>query len=103
MSEHRDKVEHQALRLDAEEWAKGVKQIHVHSLTTMHYETNASRKDFKNGSVIDTEYYDGRIVRTQGGKVIRTFGKKLTGEALVSEYERHASNGSAWRRLHDSH
>ena len=39
MGQHRDKVEYQALKLDAEEWAKGIKQIHVHRLTSLWYET----------------------------------------------------------------
>ena len=101
MSEHRNKVEYQALKLDAEEWSKGIKGIHVHRLDSMYYETRTSKKDIKKGSVTDTEYYDGRIVRTQDGKVIRTFGKKLKGDMLVNEYQRHASNGSAWKLLHD--
>jgi len=102
MGEHKDKVLKQALKLDAEEWAKGIKQIYVHGGTNMYYETDESEQDFDNGSVTDTSYYDGRIERTQDGKVIRTFGEKLTGDKLIDEYQRYASNGSAMRMLHDS-
>ena len=48
----------------------------------------------------DRSYYDGRIERTQGGKVIRTFGEKLVGDKLIDEYQRYAANGPAMRMLH---
>ena len=100
MGEHKDKVLRQALKLDAEEWAKGIKQIYIHREGSMYYETKESAKDFDNGSVTDTSYYDGRIERTQDGKVIRTFGEKLVGDKLIDEYQRYAANGPAMRMLH---
>ena len=39
MSEYDDVVERQRLLLEAEAWAKNIKSIHVHSLTSMYYET----------------------------------------------------------------
>jgi hypothetical protein len=86
MSEYREKVEKQAIQLDAEEWAKGIKQIHVHRLTSLWYETKDSIKDMDEGSVTDTMFNNGRIERTQNGKLIRIFGDILTGENLVHEY-----------------
>ena len=49
MSEYRERVEKQAIQLDAEEWAKGIKQIHVHRLTSLWYETEDSIKDMDRG------------------------------------------------------
>ena len=45
-------------------------------------------KDFENGGVTDTHYNGGHVVRKQNGKVIRTFGKQVTGEDLVNAYVR---------------
>lgn len=101
MGQHRDKVEYQALKLDAEEWAKGVKQIHVHRLTSLWYETKESIKDLEEGSVTDTIYNDGRIQRSQNGKVIRTFGEVLTGEDLVHEYGKYNLVGDNWAQLNE--
>ena len=37
MSQYDDRVEKQRLKLEAEEWAKGVKAVHAHSLNSMFY------------------------------------------------------------------
>ena len=86
MGEFDHRVERQRLLLEAEEWSKSIKSIHIHSLTSMYYETEESKKDFENGAVTDTEYNDSTIVREQKGKVIRTFGKKLKGDDLIDAY-----------------
>ncbi len=86
MGEFDHRVERQRLLLEAEEWSKSVKSLHIHSLTSMWYETEESAKDFENGAVTDTEYNDSTIVREQKGKVIRTFGKKLKGDDLIDAY-----------------
>ena len=88
MSEHWEVVERQRLLLEAEEWAKGVSSLHVHSMTSMYYETEDSLTDFEQGSVSDVEYNSGIIVRSQNGKVIRTFGKRLVGDELIDRYTR---------------
>jgi len=47
----------------------------------------------KDGRVTDTTYNDGRIERTKNGKVIRVFGEdRLTGDLLISQWERFAPN-----------
>ena len=57
MGEFNDRVERQSLLLEAEEWAKGVRSIHVHSITSMCYETEFTKKEIEvNGAVTDTEY-----------------------------------------------
>lgn len=86
MGEFDHRVEKQRLLLEAEEWSKTIKSLHVHSLTSMHYETEESIKDFENGSVIDTEFNDSTIRREQNGKVIRIIGEKLTGDNLIDAY-----------------
>lgn len=87
MTEFSERVERQRIILEAEKWAKEVKDIHVHSLNSMWYDDRP--EDTEGGKmVIDTAYNNGTITRKQNGKLIHTFGEKLTGEALIREYER---------------
>lgn len=88
MTQYDETVENQRLLLEAEEWAKQPRSVQVHKLTSMWYETEESMKDFENGGVTDTHYNGGHVVRQQNGKVIRTFGKQVTGEDLVNAYVR---------------
>ena len=101
MTQYNETVNNQRLLLEAEEWAKGIKQIHVHRLTSLWYETKESIKDLEVGNVTDTIYNDGRIQRSQNGKVIRTFGEVLTGEDLVHEYGKYNLVGKNWAQLYD--
>tara|TARA_R100001510_G_C7539020_1_gene127375 strand:- start:277 stop:561 length:285 start_codon:yes stop_codon:yes gene_type:complete len=88
MGQFSDKVEKQRLLLEAEEWAKGVKGIHCHSLSSMWYDTRP--KDTENGkSVCDRMFNDGLVERTLDNGAIVYIGKQLTGEELVMEFERH--------------
>ena len=84
MTEYTEVVLKQKLLLDAEEWAKGIEQIHVHSIKSCYYDNRP--QDTENGSVTDTTYNDGRIEREKAGKLIHTFGKKLKGDALIQKY-----------------
>ena len=87
MGEFNYRVERQRLLLEAEEWAKGVRSIHIHSITSMHYETEFTKKEIEvNGAVTDTEYNNGVITRERDGKIIHTFGEALTGEELIDSY-----------------
>jgi len=87
MSEYDDVVEQQRLLLEAEEWSKGVKSLHSHSLTSMWYETEATKADIEeNGPVTDVEYNSGIIERSRNGKLVRVIGEKLTGRDLVDAY-----------------
>ena len=38
MSEYDEVVEKQRMILEAEKWAKGIRTLHVHSLSSMHYD-----------------------------------------------------------------
>ena len=86
MTQYDERVELQRLKIEAEEWAGKVKCIHGHSLNSMHYDTRP--QDTKEGTVTDTAYNSGIVVRTRNGKHIHTFGKKLKGAELVDAYIR---------------
>lgn len=87
MGEFQDRVDRQRVLLEAEEWAAGIHTLHSHSLTSMWYETEASKADIEeNGFVTDTIYNDGRIVRERSGKVIMVLGEQLTGDDLIDKY-----------------
>ncbi len=90
MGQYDDRVERQRQILAAEEWAKQPKSIHIHSITSMWYETEETKKELEeNGSVTDTEYNSGVITRHRNGKLIHTFGEELTGDALLDSFQRH--------------
>lgn len=88
MSQYQEQVEYQKVRLAAEKWADGVKCLHSHQLKSMWYDDRPADTD--EGPVMDIQYNDGRIERTiikTGEKII--MGKKLQGDDLVYEYQRH--------------
>ena len=63
MSEYDYKVQQQRDKLAAEEWAKGVKCLHAHSMSSMWYDDRP--QDTADGkSVVDMEFNDGTIRRT---------------------------------------
>lgn len=84
MTEHKEKVIRHAMLLEAEDWAKGVSGIHVHSFSSMWYDNHP--EDTNKGNVTDTSYNDDTIVRTKKGKVIRVFGEALEGDALIDAW-----------------
>jgi len=89
MGEFDYRVQKQRVLLEAEEWADGIKGIHVHGLTSMYYETAESKADIeKNGHVTDTEYNSGLIVRERNGKEVCTFGIRKTGDDLIDAYQK---------------
>jgi hypothetical protein len=87
MGQYEDRVERQRIRLEAEEWANGVKTVHSHQIKSMWYDDRP--EDTDDGPVIDISYNDGRIQRT----IIDTdekimMGEAVTGDALVTAYTR---------------
>ena len=87
MGEFDYRVQRQKVLLEAEDWADGVKSIHVHGITSMYYETAESKADIeKNGHVTDTEYNSGLIVRERDCKEVCTFGIRKTGDDLIDAY-----------------
>jgi hypothetical protein len=87
MTEYKDTVIKHAMFLEAEEWARGVSQIHMHSLNSMYYDKWP--EDTESGSVTDTTYNNGTIVRTKGGEIIRVIGEELLGDKLIDVWSRH--------------
>lgn len=84
MTQFNDRVEKQRLKIEAEEWAKGVRSLHAHSLTSLWYDNG--RED---GSVLDVQYNDGRVERkidSTGETII--LGTQLIGKDLVEQYVR---------------
>jgi len=87
MTEFSERVERQRLLLEAEEWAKGVKDLHVHGLNSMWYDDRP--EDTEGGKMVtDTQFNNGLIERSQDGKVIHVWGTRLEGDELIREYER---------------
>jgi len=83
MTQYQDKVEIAAARIKAEEWAKGVKSMHAHDLTTMWY------TDRDDGQVLDIIFNSGRIERTiidTEEKIVLAEGIK--GQELISQFMR---------------
>tara|TARA_E500000178_G_C16362253_1_gene462292 strand:+ start:64 stop:372 length:309 start_codon:yes stop_codon:yes gene_type:complete len=96
MGQYDEVVERQRLLLAAEEWAEGCSGLHSHRLDSMWYDDRPD--DTKNGQfVMDKHYNGGEIERTiydQSGKKIgiHMFGERKTGDELIAEYSRFASD-----------
>ena len=88
MTQYYDSVERHRLLLEAEDWSMKTKSIHVHSFSSMWYDDHP--EDTADGNVTDIEYNCGYIVRKKNGKVIRTFGEILKGDALLDSYVRNS-------------
>ena len=87
MTEYSDMIEWKRKQLLAEEWAKGVQHIHVHSMKSMWYDNRP--QDTDSGSVIDITYNDGTIERElKSGEIVYMVENKLTGKELVYEWEK---------------
>lgn len=85
MGQYDDRVEKQRNKLEAEEWAKGIKSLHAHSLSSMWYDNRP--QDTKDGKyVTDMEYNDGSIRRTLSNGDTIILGKALSGQALIDAY-----------------
>ena len=99
MGQYDEKVQRQRLLLEAEEWANGVRSLHSHRLKSMWYDDRP--QDTDDGQfVTDKQYNGGEIERTiydNKGEYMGTFifGKRLTGDDLISEYTKHSANQHA--------
>lgn len=88
MTQYDDRVQYQRDLLEAEKWAKQVKDIHVHGLNSMWYDTRP--QDTEDGKmVIDTAYNSGLIQRKTHDGYTVYFGEELKGEDLVNQWTRH--------------
>ena len=87
MTEFDGRVERQRLLLEAEEWAKGIRSLHAHSLNSMWYDNRPQDTEDGKG-VVDTQYNNGLIRRTLNDGTTVYFGEELVGEELVRAYVR---------------
>jgi len=91
MTQYMETVYKQKLKLEAEEWANGVKCLHSHQIKSCWYDDRP--QDTDDGPVMDIQFNDGRIERTivkTGEKILMSEGKQLTGEELIHEFERNS-------------
>ena len=82
MTQYHDRVIKRAKQIAAEEWARGVKSLHAHSLNSMWYEPEP--EVVKEVGVLDIEYNDGRITRND----IELVPSQLKNDMLIDEWER---------------
>ena len=85
MTQYDDTVDRQRRLILAEKWAKGVKTLHAHSLTSLWYDDRGD-----DGSVMDTEYNDGLVMREirETGEIVY-FGKSLEGDEPLQHFGQH--------------
>ena len=85
MTQYDDTVDRQRRLILAEKWAKGVKTLHAHSLTSLWYDDRGN-----DGSVMDTEYNDGLVMREirSTGEIVY-FGEPVTGDELLQVFGQH--------------
>lgn len=86
MTEYNDVVEKQRIMLEAEKWAKGMTDMHMHQLSSMWYDDRP--QDTKHKMVTDIRFNSGIIERWQDGVLIHTFGKLMTGQEVLDAYLR---------------
>ena len=87
MTQYNDRVQKQRDLLKAEEWAKQVKSIHAHSISSMFYDTRP--QDTEDGkSVLDIQYNSGLVERKTHDGYTVYFGEELKGDKLLDEYLR---------------
>jgi len=86
MTQYDSRVERQRLKIEAEEWAKGIKSLHAHSLNSMWYDDRP--QDTENGkTVMDKEFNNGLVERTLSNGETFIFTKyELRGDDLISAY-----------------
>jgi hypothetical protein len=85
MTQYDETVDRQRRLILAEKWAKGVKTLHAHSLTSLWYDDRGN-----DGSVMDTEYNDGLVMREvrATGEIVY-FGEPVTGDELLQVFGKH--------------
>lgn len=88
MTQYDEEVKRQKLRVEAAEWANGVKCIHAHSFDSMAYDDRPQDTAKGTKSVIDKEFNSGIVERWQDNKLIHTFGKRLSDDELIDLYSR---------------
>jgi|TARA_B100001094_G_scaffold63037_2_gene58940 hypothetical protein len=87
MSQYNNRVEKQRLKIEAEEWAKGVKSVHAHSMDSLWYDDRP--QDTQDGkSVFDIHYNDDSVRRTTSTNETIIMGNSISGQELIDNYIR---------------
>jgi hypothetical protein len=86
MTQYTKMVEEFAIMEEALKWSRGAAYIHSHSMDSMYYDDRPDDTAGMTKSVTDIEYNAGHIERFQNGKLIHTFGKKMTDEQLLNAF-----------------
>ena len=81
MTEYKARIERKRKQLAAEDWAKGIREIQLHSTNSMWYEPNPVK--VKTRKVLDVVYNDGRITRDD----LEIVPSQYKGEELIDRWE----------------
>ena len=86
MTQYTKMVEDFAIMEEALKWSRGAANIHSHSMDSMYYDDRPDDTANMTKSVTDIEYNAGHIERYQNGKLIHTFGEKMSDAALLNAF-----------------
>jgi hypothetical protein len=86
MSQYKNEVLKQKIRIEVEEWASKISDLHLHSLDSMWYETDESKLDER--PVIDRSYNSGRITRETADGKSYVLKKDDTAAEIEDRFER---------------
>lgn len=90
MSQYKNEVLKQKIRIEVEEWANQISDLHLHSLDSMWYETDESRLDER--PVVDRSYNSGRITRETADGKSYVLKKDDTAREIEDRFERAMQN-----------
>ena len=90
MSQYKNEVLKQKIRIEVEEWANAISDLHLHSLDSMWYETEESKLDKR--PVVDRSYNSGRITRETADGKSYVLKKDDTAKEIEDRFERAMQN-----------
>lgn len=82
MTQYQELVLNRAKQIAAEDWAKGIKDMHSHRINSMWYEPQPNI--VKDRNVLDITYNDGRITRDD----MEIVPSQYKGKELVHQWEK---------------
>ena len=82
MTQYQELVLERAKQIAAEDWAKGIKDMHSHRINSMWYEPHPNIVKHRN--VLDITYNDGRITRDE----VEIVPSQYKGKELVHQWEK---------------
>ena len=90
MSQYKNEVLKQKIRIEVEEWASQISDLHLHSLDSMWYETDESKLDER--PVVDRSYNSGRITRETADGRSYVLKEDDTAREIEDRFERAMQN-----------